>query len=358
MNSVRNILLIWDRMGDYHRARWVGLRNAMRDHRVFAADLGSADKLYGWSNTENNSDHFQLSEKPPSSFDLKRLKRFRQIVQNNNIQTLCIAGYGRPEYILFILYGFLTGRRVIVFAESWYAGNWITDSLKSMFLKLTCSGFLVSGQRAFQHFTQRLGIPPLRVKIGYSVVDNEHFRRNSSTKRSEKKNVLCIARFVDDKNLELLIETFLKSRLPANGWTLRLVGGGPLEGRISAMAKDAAIHINRWVGYEELPAHYHDAGVFVLPSKFEPWGLVINEAMAAGLPVIVSNAVGCLPDLVKETNGWTFSEYSSGQLITIFNSIADDASSLPIKSEASSILIEQFSVTVFSTNLKALILDT
>jgi glycosyltransferase involved in cell wall biosynthesis len=66
-----------------------------------------------------------------------------------------------------------------------------------------------------------------------------------------------------------------------------------------------------FIQYRELPAYYALAGVFVHASTTEQWGLVVNEAMATGLPVIVSNRCGCVPDLVAEgKNGFTFNPES------------------------------------------------
>jgi len=67
--------------------------------------------------------------------------------------------------------------------------------------------------------------------------------------------------------------------------------------------------------YDELSAYYGLANVFVHASTTEQWGLVVNEAMVAGLPVIVSNRCGCAPDLVEEgRNGFTFDPYNVDEL--------------------------------------------
>ena len=67
---------------------------------------------------------------------------------------------------------------------------------------------------------------------------------------------------------------------------------------------------------EELRPFYHNASWFILPSRFgETWGLVVNEAMASGLPVLVSDQVGCASTLVKDgVNGYTFSPEDDNEL--------------------------------------------
>src|SRR5690606_18401005 len=68
---------------------------------------------------------------------------------------------------------------------------------------------------------------------------------------------------------------------------------------------------------------YADAGAFVHASTTEQWGLVVNEAMACGLPVLVSNRCGCAPDLVKEgVNGWTFDPTDPATLAELMTTLA------------------------------------
>ena len=76
----------------------------------------------------------------------------------------------------------------------------------------------------------------------------------------------------------------------------------------------------------ELPLVYAASDVFVLPSENEPWGLIVNEVMCAGLPVIVSDEVGCVPDLVRDgINGAQIKARDVDSLVTALKSvIADD----------------------------------
>jgi glycosyltransferase involved in cell wall biosynthesis len=91
---------------------------------------------------------------------------------------------------------------------------------------------------------------------------------------------------------------------------LLLVGDGPLRGELEAQAgamKGADVRFLGFKNQSELPAYYDLCDVFVLPSHHEPWGLVINEVMNAGKPVIVADCAGSAPDLVQPGfNGWVF----------------------------------------------------
>ncbi len=77
------------------------------------------------------------------------------------------------------------------------------------------------------------------------------------------------------------------------------VGDGSLAERIRGSAKPGRSVVTGFVNQAELPAYYHAADILVLPSEDEPWGLVVNEAMAAGVLPVVSHQVGCASDLVR-----------------------------------------------------------
>ena len=95
------------------------------------------------------------------------------------------------------------------------------------------------------------------------------------------------------KNLDFLIDEFNKNRK----W-LTIAGKGELEQQLKAKAKDN-IHFVGFVENEKLGTVYQDHDIFILPSRSEPWGLVVEEAVYWGLPVIVSDRVGSYRDMVE-----------------------------------------------------------
>jgi glycosyltransferase involved in cell wall biosynthesis len=90
---------------------------------------------------------------------------------------------------------------------------------------------------------------------------------------------------------------------------LLFVGDGPLRGELEERARPLGDAV-RFLGFRnqsELPALYDLCDVFALPSRFEPWGLVVNEVMNASRPVIVSDRVGAAPDLIEDgANGFIY----------------------------------------------------
>jgi len=299
-----NILLVWDRIGDYHTARFLALQK-LRPEKVFISDLGASDGLYKWNNPlANHPGYRALSTTSVDQPDLwGRFRAFKKFVLEKKINVVGIAGYGRPEYNLMLLWCFWKGIKVVLFAESWYSGRPITDTLKGSYLSLVCSSFLVSGKKAFHHFSERLKITK-PIEIGYSVVDNKHFASSSLPKK--ETILLCVARFSSEKNLIRLLDAFNNASIPDH-WVLKLVGGGPQKKELEEKAKgNSRIIISDWLSYAQLPDLYAEASFFILPSTFEPWGLVVNEAMSAGLPISLSTQCGCEPDLLSPENGFSF----------------------------------------------------
>ena len=122
--------------------------------------------------------------------------------------------------------------------------------------------------------------------------------------------MLYAAKFTTRKRPRDLLEA--ARRLKAEGirpFTVVMAGSGELEHELRTFCADHGLDnvvFTGFVNQSELPALYGASDIFVLPSEDEPWGLAVNEAMCASLPVVVSREVGCVPDLVRDgVNGYT-----------------------------------------------------
>ena len=186
-------------------------------------------------------------------------------------------------------------------------------------------------------------MPRERVFTGYDVVDNHYFRQKAQEIRSQRSEVrqkyalpenyfLASARFVEKKNLPKLIRAYGEYRRRSSAfakatadkeiavnvpWDLVLLGDGPLRetlnSQLSTLNLNEHVHLPGFKPYDELPVYYALADAFVHASTTEQWGLVVNEAVASGLPVIVSNRCGCAPELVND-NGLTFDPTNEHEL--------------------------------------------
>lgn len=115
-------------------------------------------------------------------------------------------------------------------------------------------------------------------------------------------NFLYVGRLSSEKNLEQLVKIF--NSLP--NLSLNIIGFGPLETHLITISKENIIFLGA-IANSELFAYYRSNDVFILPSLSEPWGLVVEEALNNGIPVIVSDKVGCAPEIVRnDINGLIF----------------------------------------------------
>ncbi len=141
-------------------------------------------------------------------------------------------------------------------------------------------------------------------------VDNDQFRLAKRAPRSGPRTVIFVGRFIAKKNLERLLQAWSSASL--TDARLVLAGSGPLERTLKRLAGDN-VTFEPFKTQQELYSFYARADALILPSISEPWGLVANEAMAAGLPVLASDRCGCVADLVEDgVNGFVFSPDESG----------------------------------------------
>ena len=174
--------------------------------------------------------------------------------------------------------------------------------------------FLYIGTRNRQ-FYERYGVQPDQLFFAPYSVDNDAFSNavpRNLARREETRRALgaqpsdCVALFagkliVRKRPLDLLEAV---ARLPAHGQPfLAFVGAGELSAALRSRAAELGVRriaITGFKNIDEIGQYYAAADVFVLPSAFETWGLVLNEAMLHSLPAIVSDGCGCAPDLVRD----------------------------------------------------------
>jgi glycosyltransferase involved in cell wall biosynthesis len=182
--------------------------------------------------------------------------------------------------------------------------------------------FLAVGRRN-REFYRALGVPDERIFDVPFSVDNARFSRASSLSASERRSRRARFGVSDDRPVVLFASKLIPTKHPddvlraaaalaARGLEFFVViaGSGSLYAELEALAMALGlgerVAFIGFVNQSALPQLFAACDVFVLPSENEPWGLVVNEAMCAGLPVVVGEGVGCVPDLVQPgVNGFT-----------------------------------------------------
>jgi len=182
------------------------------------------------------------------------------------------------------------------------------EALKRRIVRLSDAALV--GGRPQADYVVQLGMPRERIFLGYDVVDNDHFSRPAPAPPeigpwNGRPFFLASARFIAKTNLPRLLRAFARYRELAGfeAWNLVLLAGGPLRAELQALRAQLGLEPHLLMPgfrqYPELPGWYQAASGFVHASTSEQWGLVVNEAMAAGLPVLVSSRCGCAVDLVQ-----------------------------------------------------------
>jgi len=148
---------------------------------------------------------------------------------------------------------------------------------------------------------------------GYSCINNNLFKVNKK-KEFTHQSIICVARLVPIKNIDNLLRAWqLVERENAN-YQLVIVGNGSRYDDLNSLAEDLGLKRVQFAGTitnDQLPESYFKSDAFILPSLSETWGLVVNEAMAAGLPVLLSNRVNAAHTLLQEgVNGYSFDPYN------------------------------------------------
>ena len=185
-----------------------------------------------------------------------------------------------------------------------------------------CDRLLAIGS-ANAAFYRAMGVPDHKIFLVPYSVDTERFVRAANLTHDQKASVrrrygiplgrpavLYAAKFTRRKRPGDLLEAARRLNSQAHcPFGVIMTGSGELEDELRTFCAEHALDNVVFTGFinqSELPALYGASDVFVLPSEHEPWGLAVNEAMCAGLPVVVAREAGCVPDLVHEgVNGYT-----------------------------------------------------
>jgi glycosyltransferase involved in cell wall biosynthesis len=255
--------------------------------------------------------HFLSAKTHLTGFEpaiLRELVRLRPDV-------LIVHGYNSPTNVVAMLVAKALGTRVMVRGDTRIQRG--HSSLKRCLKQLlfrTVDGFLTVGTLNRKYY-EALGAEPHRLFHAPFCVDNALFTTSADESRKRRERwrerhnlpqdavvVLYASKLSKYKRPADLVRAFAQvSRRSLNAW-LVIAGSGAEEDALKAAVRADEVERVRFVGFQNqsvLPDLYAASDCFVLPSDEEPWGLVINEVMAAGLPVIASDGVGAVPDLVQ-----------------------------------------------------------
>jgi len=370
------IAILFLHLGPYHVARLeaAGQRLTEDGDELVGIEVARISHTYAWDAVAGG-DHFRkvtlfqnaVHEDIPRAESRKAVRR---ALSEASPDVVALPGWSCPESLVALQWALQRGVPTVMMSASTRADfvrhGW-RERIKSSVVRC-CSAGVVGGQRHVDYMAE-LGMERDRIFPGYDVVDNDYFRTGADDARGQaaelreryklpQRYFLLSSRFVPKKNLARLLTAYARYREAAgpSAWDLVLCGDGPLRGELEAMADrlglSSWVRFPGFVQYDELPVYYGLASAFVLVSTTEQWGLVVNEAASAGLPLLVSKQCGCVPELVAEgRNGKTLDPLDEGGIADAMKFLSDDPDRAARMGQASQDVVSAFSPTRFADSL-------
>jgi len=299
LSKFYDVLIVYTKDHDYERDdRW--LQKQSKTCEVY--------KL------KNDDDQFD-----PLCFDVI------DVIKKNKDALIIFDGYGPKTNLLGLLYCRLTGRVSLVNVDGYPTErkkSQIREIVKRLVIGKLCTCFTCSSEAAKDHLISYGADSGKIIVHNFSsiseneIVDRPLDRKEKLSLReklgieSRRKIVLGVGRFLPLKRFDDLIRAVKLCKVDCD---LYILGGKPLEEYLKLAEGSDRIHFIDFVLPEEVNDYYKAADLFVLPSETDVWGLVLNEAMAQGLPVIASDSVVGGQSLI-DGNGFIFRTYNVEEL--------------------------------------------
>lgn len=303
------LLIALHRVGPYHRARFATLAARLP---LVVLETRPHSREYPWDSQSPSGYHLERlgghpdhdSDPPCTSID----RQIDGLIARHQPFALTTVGWADHSYQRLLLAAYRNRLPLLLISDSRYEDSPRTP-LGELPKRLLLDGFsaaLVAGSQS-RDYLKRLGFPADAVFQPWDVVDNRSWQADGATPpldRRQPPHWLCVSRFVAKKNHRILLEAYGRYQRAGGRWGLQLIGEGPMDSAvrawIAALPNPAAVGIVPFQQFDSLRDYYHAARGLILASSSDQWGLVVNEAMAAGLPVLVSQACGCASDLIEE----------------------------------------------------------
>lgn len=236
------------------------------------------------------------------------------------------AGFSTATIFVYLFY-LITKRPYIIWSGEVEGGHQsvIRSSMRKI-LANKASAFVAYGTRAGKYLESLNCKKP--IFYGWNTVDTAYFSRKAKDLKAQKDriikefqlsqdkiHILGVSYLVKRKGFENLLKALETIRKNNKNFSLHLIGDGPEREKLEGLVKEFHLndHVRFW-GYnqkEELPKFLAISDIFVFPSFIDIWGLVLNEAMASGLPVVASKYAGATYDLVTDgVNGFVIDPYN------------------------------------------------
>ena len=312
----RRIVTIWNTYGRYHMARVNALKDLFPTSEIHCFSHCAEQPDYLFFNF-NPANHLILVNR--NARDLTFWGSFYAAIRalfRVKPDLVLTCGYERPESLAAVLYAWVTAAKTFLMLDNQFEDrprHWLVETVKRTYMKFF-QGFIYGGDTN-RDYLRRLRVKADKEVHGYNCVDNDliysvarELRKDSNRATIKSPYFLCVARLIPKKNLLRLLDAYEIYRASVAAgtqpWRLVLAGDGPLRDSLrDAIAKKRLEELVTMLGRIDdfkdiINLHTFAQAVMLVSHVNEQWGLVINEAMAAGRPVIVSHQCGCASSLV------------------------------------------------------------
>ncbi len=367
------VAFVWGQFAPYHRDRCAAVAARLSGrYRVRGIEIASRNELYDWAPAAT-SEAFEFHCLFPgrSWQETTRRERLSALIAALRADAqgpVFLCHFDQPEIFLAALWLRLKRRAVFIMQDSKFDDRprKLWREIGKALLYLPYRGALASGART-RDYLRLLGVAERRITLGYDTLSIDRIRRLAGAPPAPDgapfaaRHFTAVARLVPKKNLALLIEAYDLYRRTAGDSPrdLVLVGNGPLEADLRADVARRGLAGVRFAGFlQEDGVARTLAGSLglVLPSIEEQWGLVVNEALAMGLPVLVSENVGARDELVKSgINGYVFEPDNAAGLARLMTRLAGDEAEWRRLSDGANALAPRGDVARFADAVEQMI---
>lgn len=365
---------MWTKYLPYHVARVRHLRKRLASlhWHLTAIEVASKDALYPFPESQSNGvddyvclfsgkSYRALSPSTIHKTALRALERLQPDV-------VIAPATPFPSGMAAVRYCLDHSKMSVMMDDAWEMSDRrgiIVSAAKKIIHRNIDAAFIPAPTHASYYIDK--GFPPDRIVFGVDAVDNDFYssgadlaRQNADSLRRTlqlpAKFFVFVGRFIPRKGIATLLEAYRSYADSAkkDAWGLVLVGEGDERNEHEDAMKSYSLV--KFVGGqfgEQICPYYGLASAFILPSEIETWGLVVNEAMASRLPVLVSNRCGAGRALVEEgVNGWTFDPGNPEMLIGLMTRMSQlPAGTLHDMGVRSKAMIDKLSLDNFADSV-------
>ena len=258
-------------------------------------------------------------------------------IQSQNINFVIVNGYAYASYLRVVNYCKKNSIPIFIRSDSNILGDRDLSRFKSWLKKIfvgqilrRCDGVMSAGRMGRKYF-QKYGVVESKIFNVPFLPDWQMLQRVDSARldsffikfglNANRKYIGYSGRLIDLKRVDLLIDAFCRVAKLYEKYDLLIAGDGELKKSLYDRIPDDFKHRVKWLGFldsEHMPLFYASIQLIVLPSSYEPWALVVQEAFASGTPLLCSDSVGAAYDYVEEgRNGELFSSGDLTELVAV-----------------------------------------